>query len=138
MIGAFASGNDLELPAIGRDVDAVVDKALAAAVKAHPQSADVLFAQGWVETFRQAKDLGVVTSPAGIDFLERAVRADPRHVEALLALSRRGDLSPEQLIESLERILEIDPGLGRPVSISATPILKPARLKRRARSPDRR
>lgn len=112
VIGAWAIGNGVALPAAGPDVDALVDMALAAAVKARPQSADVLFAQGWVASFRNDKDLGVVTSPVAIDFLERAVRANPRHVEALHALSRRGDLSVEQRIVSLERILAIDPGLA--------------------------
>lgn len=112
VIGAWASGNGVALAAAGPDVDALVDQALAAAVKARPQSADVLFAQGWVASFRNDKDLGVVTSPVAIDFLERAVRANPRHVEALHTLSRQGSLSLEQRIESLERILEIDPGLA--------------------------
>jgi len=90
----------------------MIDAALAKAVKLKPQSAEVLFAQGWVAEFTSGAERGAPPNATAVAFYERAVRANPRHVEALHALARADAPSDSRgHIERLKRILEIEPGL---------------------------
>ncbi len=103
---ALASGDSFAGFENGRE--AIVAQALAEAVRLKPQAADVLFAQGWVAQMRSGDRRSPITNPAIVDFYNRAVRANPRHVEALFALAKQ-EPSYTKAIELYERVLKIDP-----------------------------
>lgn len=89
--------------------EAIVAQALAEAVRLKPEAADVLFAQGWVAQMRSSGRRGsAISDPAILDFYERAVRANPRHIEALSMLAG-AEPSPQKAVALYERILKIDP-----------------------------
>jgi TolB-like protein len=105
IIAANTEANGFQLPG-SPDLDAVAARALAEAVRLKPQAADVLLAQGWVAEAAATRFVG--PAPAAVAALyERAVRANPRHVEALHALARTA--SGQKAIEIYERVLDIDP-----------------------------
>ena len=112
VIAAFAQATANGLPGLEIDKTATADEALAAAVRLNPKSADVLFAQGAVAQWRSG-EWRRITNPAVIDYYQRAVRANPRHVGALNALVWVESNSVERRIELLERVLEIDPADAR-------------------------
>jgi TolB-like protein/Flp pilus assembly protein TadD len=89
----------------------VVNAALQKAVALKPDAADVLFARGWAlehESKAEFVSLGVPPT-AALDFYKRALRANPRHVEAMHALAR-GVQNSDDRIAFYERVIEIDPG----------------------------
>jgi TolB-like protein len=91
------------------DLDAAATRALAEAVRLRPEAADVVFAQGWVAEHRSGAVPGSqITDQAIVALYERAVKANPRHVEALHALTRAAK-SEEAKIQLYERVLDIDP-----------------------------
>jgi TolB-like protein/Tfp pilus assembly protein PilF len=105
VIASHAHANAYPLPG-DPDRDAVATKALAEAVRLKPEAADVLFAQGWVVEAGATGFSG--PAPAAATALyERAVRINPRHIEALHALARGS--GEEKAIENYERILAMDP-----------------------------
>ncbi len=109
VIAAWAQAHAFPLPDLEKSLTATADEALAAAVRLNPEAADVLFAQGWVADARSTK-FADTTSPVAIGFYQRAVRANPRHVEALHALARAEMvIAPQRSIELFEQALEIDP-----------------------------
>lgn len=110
VIAAWAQANAFPLPDIEKSLTATADEALAAAVRLRPDAADVLFAQGWVSDARSTR-FAAAASPDAIDFYQRAVRANPRHVEALHALARAEmAIDSQRSIEFYERVLAIDAG----------------------------
>jgi TolB-like protein len=104
VIASHAHANAYPLPG-DPDRAAVATKALAQAVRLKPEAADVLFAQGWV--VEAATHFSAPAPAAATDLYERAVRINPRHIEALHALARGS--GEEKAIETYERVLAIDP-----------------------------
>jgi len=101
--------NDFPPPGIDNP-DEAINKALAEAVRLKGNAADVLFAKAWVaETRSGVTPDYLITDGEIVDAYEAAVRANPRHVEALHALAR-AEPSPEKVVDLYKRILEIDPG----------------------------
>jgi len=91
--------------------DTAIAEALDAAVRLKPNSAEVLFAKAWVAESTTGRPGDRITDQTIIDDYMAAVRANPRHVEALHALTRAAQ-SPQNKIALYERILEIDPAFG--------------------------
>jgi TolB-like protein len=106
ILAANYKANASQLPG-NPDLDAIAARALAEAVRLKPQAADVLVAQGWVAEAAATQFYGPAPA-AATAFYERAVRANPRHVEALHSLARSAK-SVEQATELYERVLDIDP-----------------------------
>lgn len=101
----------------GEDLRVVASDALSKATEMRPDQADVLFAQGWVLEQLNVKSGRITGETAPVDlrifeFYEKALRANPRHYEAMHALgrlaSRDGDFEKYEML--LTRVLEIDPG----------------------------
>jgi TolB-like protein len=91
------------------DLDRAASRALAEAVRLKPEAADVIFAQGWVAEHRSGAGPGrQITDQTIVALYDRAVKANPRHVEALHALTRAAR-SEEAKIQLYKRVLDIDP-----------------------------
>ncbi len=115
VLAAYAIHNGFTLSVGGESNRSIMNAAISRAVSLQPTSADVLFAQGWVQEFGASMQSrgGSGDSAAktlALGFYDRAVRANPRHVEALHALSRI-TLDSKRKIELLNRVLDIDFGL---------------------------
>lgn len=89
----------------------IAESALRKAVSLRPQASDVRFAQGWVAESKDGFRLEPESAAwaEAVDHYERAIRANPRNVEALYARVRNVADAAER-VASLKRILEIDPG----------------------------
>ena len=107
---AFAVGNNFSY-ATDPDFVKRMNAALEKAVEIDPTSADVVFAQGWVQDLAYSSDtLGAAPPERIVDFYKRAVRLNPRHVEALHALAR-SENDHDKRTELLEQVISIDEGI---------------------------
>jgi len=111
VIGAHAIYNGGQLDVNDANPRSTMNTALANAVALQPASADVLFAQGWVAEFSApAGPQSAAGVQAAIAYYKRAVRANPRHVEALHALARN-EPDVQRQSELYKRVIDIDFGL---------------------------
>ena len=85
-------------------------QAISVATKLRPGAPDVLFAEAWVTEFLAIENSDSIRAVAAA-LLEKAVAANPRHVEALHALARMKHELGEDKTALLERVLEIEPGM---------------------------
>ena len=88
-------------------INAIINDALSKAVAASPESADVLFARGWVRSYNSG-EIGQ-EDPEVSSLYRQAIRANPRHSEALHALANR-TYDTDARIELYKRVIEIEPG----------------------------
>ena len=111
IVAAYGLGNSLQFanePGL-RDK---MNRALEKAVELSPASADVVFAQGWVQdlAYRPINEIGSTAPDRIASYYRRAVRLNPRHVEALHALARsQAEASQSAIL--LEQVLAIDEGI---------------------------
>lgn len=81
-------------------------KALAAAVAAAPENADVLFAQGFVAMHAAGEDETALGT--ALDYFDRALAIDPSHSEAHHARIRLIQ-SPDEKIAAWRKLIAVDP-----------------------------